>query len=99
MDGSKVRAPGRSSCAGVHARSRSHVFDPPHIEDVLDRGLPEIWREEDALAATENRRRGAQKAAMKKAAGKAAPQGPGAGKGTRTSLRGWDDFDVDGLLR
>lgn len=98
---------GRLESAGtrtVKLRGRArkitfHVFDPHHIEDVLDRGLPEIWREEDALAATENRRRGAQKAAMKKAVGKTAPKGPGAEKGTRTSLKGWDDFDVDGLLR
>ncbi len=98
---------GRLQSAGIRTvklrgRARKitfHVFDPRHIEDVLDRGLPEIWRDEDALAAAENRRRGAQKAAMKKAAGSVAPPTHGAGEAIRTPLKGWDDFDVDGLLR
>lgn len=101
---------GRLQSAGtrtVKLRGRArkitfHVFDPLHIEDVLDRGLPEIWRDEDALAAAENRRRGAQKAAMKKAAGKVEPPVATAGgrRGSEAaSLKGWDDFDIEGLLR
>ncbi len=100
---------GRLQSAGtrtVKLRGRArkitfHVFEPHHIEDVLDRGLPEIWREEDALAAAENRRRGAQKAAMKKAAGKvASPVSTAGGRQGHpvASLKGWDDFDIDGLL-
>lgn len=38
-----------------------HVFDPRHIEEVLDGALPAIWRDEDEMAAAENRRRGAGK--------------------------------------
>ena len=102
---------GRLQSAGtrtVKLRGRArkitfHVFDPRHIEDVLDRGLPEIWREEDAVAAAENRRRGAQKAALKKA-GKLNRKSSQAednksGKEASPTLKGWDDFDLDGLLR
>jgi hypothetical protein len=102
---------GRLQSAGtrtVKLRGRArkitfHVFDPRHIEDVLDRDLPQVWREEDKLTAAENRRRGAQKAALRKA-GKLA----GADSFRRSAerdgggapfLKGWDDFDLDGLLR
>jgi len=78
-----------------------HVFDPRHIEDVLDRDLPEIWREEDALAAADNRRRGALKAALKKAGKFAPPALAGAGRRdvVEPALEGWDDFGLEGLLR
>ncbi|MGU3495877.1 hypothetical protein ACLBXM_17690 [Xanthobacteraceae bacterium A53D] len=99
---------GRLQSAGtrtVKLRGRArkitfHIFEPRHIEDILDRNLPDVWREEDAQAAAENRRRGRQKAALKKAGkqpnnakvkGSAAPE--------KTQLKGWDDFDLDGLLR
>lgn len=102
---------GRLQSAGtrtVKLRGRArkitfHVFDPRHIEDVLDRDLPEVWREEDKLAAAENRRRGAQKAALKKSGkvlGMDPIQGSGGSYGDEASvLKGWDDFDLDGLLR
>lgn len=99
---------GRLQSAGtrtVKLRGRArkitfHVFDPRHVEDVLDRDLPEVWREEDALAAAENRRRGAQKAALKKA-GKLARTDAAAGSRDElaTPLKDWHDFDLDGLLR
>jgi hypothetical protein len=102
---------GRLQSAGtrtVKLRGRArkitfHVFDPHHLEDVLDRDLAEVWREEDKLAAAENRRRGAQKAALKKA-GKldrtdAAGRKAGTHGGTAPDLKGWEDFDLDGLLR
>jgi hypothetical protein len=102
---------GRLKSAGtrtVKLRGRSkavtfHVFDPRHIEDVLDGDLPVVWREEDARAAAENRRRAAGKAALARAA---KDQGSKAGgmkdnwaEGMRTPLEGWDAFDADGLLR
>lgn len=102
---------GRLESAGtrtVKLRGRArkitfHVFDPIHIEDVLDRDLPEVWREEDLATAAENRRRGAQKAALKKAGklGTTSPDTNGAVSGEKQSsgLKGWDDFDLDGLLR
>lgn len=101
---------GRLQSAGtrtVKLRGRArkitfHVFDPRYIEDVLDRNLPDVWREEDALAATENRRRGAQKAALKKAGKLAQASSPSARAGSRDeaspALKGWHDFDLDGLL-
>lgn len=66
---------GRLQSAGtrtVKLRGRArkitfHVFDPRHIEDVLDRDLVTVWRNEDAATAAENRRRAAAKAAIKRA--------------------------------
>jgi hypothetical protein len=102
---------GRLQSIGTRAvkmRGRSkavtfHVFDPKHIEDVLDRDLPSVWREEDAQEIAENRRRGAGKAALTRA-------GKGNGKGVvakdartptdlRPNLDGWDAFEEEGLLR
>ncbi|MCO5083823.1 MAG: hypothetical protein M9955_19470 [Rhizobiaceae bacterium] len=101
---------GRLESAGtrtVKLRGRArkitfHVFDPRHIEDVLDRDLPEVWREEDKLTAAENRRRGAQKAALRKAGKLASGNATGrdaARDDAAPNLKGWDDFDLDGLLR
>ena len=36
-----------------------HVFDPRVVEDILDRGVIDTWREDDAEKAVENRRRAA----------------------------------------
>lgn len=88
---------------GLARKITFHVFDPGHIEDVLDRDLPEVWREEDRLTAAENRRRGAQKAALKKA-GKLVGadtdrRNAGQEGDSAPALKGWDDFDLDGLLR
>lgn len=66
---------GRLQSAGtrtVKLRGRArkisfHVFDRRHIEDVLDRDLVTVWREEDGAAAAENRRHDAAKAALKRA--------------------------------
>lgn len=38
-----------------------HVFDPRVVEELLDRGAADEWREEDATAKLENRRRAAYK--------------------------------------
>lgn len=92
----------------VKMRGRSkavtfHVFDPKHIEDILDRDLPSLWREEDAQQVTENRRRGAGKAALTRA-GKGSEKVRGSGNNPRDDdprpkLKGWDAFDDEGLLR
>lgn len=103
---------GRLKSAGtrtVKLRGRAkavtfHVFDPRHIEDVLDRDLPAIWREEDAQAVAEARRRAAGKAAQTRA-GKG--RGEAAAGGTRKPqnetqpprLEGWDMFEAEGFLR
>jgi len=77
-----------------------HVFDPHHIEDLLDRDMASLWREQDALAAAENRRRAAGKAALTRAA-KRAEKADTASGATELSpkLEGWEEFDLDGLLR
>jgi hypothetical protein len=79
-----------------------HIFDPREIEDVLDRDLPTLWREEDALEVAENRRRGAGKAAQTRSSGAAQVvpvETKRAHNETGNSLNGWDAFDKDGLLR
>jgi hypothetical protein len=80
-----------------------HVFDPRHIEDVLDRDLVSIWRQDDATAAAENTRRAAGKAAQVRA-GKLARKKEASSQGKKPAdaspgLEGWDDFDREGLLR
>lgn len=102
---------GRLQSAGtktvkLRGRARNitfHVFDPQHVEDVLDRDLVTVWREQDAATAAENRRRAAGKAAMKRAQrrgrGTAASAGYGPDENSDSSLRGWEDFENDGLLR
>jgi len=79
-----------------------HVFDPRVVEDLLDRAVVDEWREEDATAAAENRRQAAYKAkltrSLKKAA-KASKASKGSSDDPAAKLRGWDEFDIDGLLR
>ncbi|PBC03834.1 hypothetical protein [Mesorhizobium sp. WSM3860] len=99
---------GRLQSAGtrtVKLRGRArkitfHVFDPRLIEDVLDRDLVAVWREEDAATAAENRRRAAAKAALKRSqksrGGAATHDSQGE---AHSELRGWEDFESDGLLR
>ena len=81
-----------------------HVFDPRQIEDVLDRDLPAVWREEDARELAESRRRAAGKAALTRAGkggGKASAEaGKASGENAaRTEMEGWDAFAAEGLLR
>ncbi len=86
----------------VKMRGRSkavtfHVFDPKHIEEVLDRDLPTIWREQDAEETAHNRRRGANKAARTRAAKATKPRDKDVAGGG--NLEGWDAFEDEGLLR
>ncbi|MBZ9696302.1 hypothetical protein [Mesorhizobium sp. CO1-1-9] len=90
----------------VKMRGRSkavtfHVFDPRHIEDVLDRDLATAWREEDAREISENRRRGAGKAALTRAGKRTgnARKTRNSGKDDGPKLEGWDTFEAEGLLR
>ncbi|MBD0416970.1 hypothetical protein ICI42_20165 [Tianweitania sp. Rool2] len=84
----------------VKLRGRSkavtfHVFDPRHIEDILDSDFPSVWREQDALDAAENRRRAAGKAARTRASkAQSKEKLP-----RQQDLDGWDAFDDEGLLR
>ncbi|RDL47895.1 hypothetical protein BLJAPNOD_05120 [Ensifer sp. M14] len=80
-----------------------HVFDARLVEEMLNGDLVTIWREEDAQTAAENRRRAALKAKMtrslknKPKARSASEDNPD--EGLYPKLRGWEEFDRDGLLR
>ena len=103
-------ADGRLPSAGtrtvrLNGRARRitfHVFDPKVVEDLLDRGTVDQWREEDAEAKAENRRKAAYKAKLTRSL-KEARKAKGAAQEESDepapALRGWEDFDVDGLLR
>jgi hypothetical protein len=103
-------ADGRLPSAGtrtvrLNGRARRitfHVFDLKVVEDLLDRGLVDEWREQDAEARAEKRREAAYKAKLTRSLKKAQkvskkpahdPDDPA------VTLRGWEDFDNDGLLR
>jgi hypothetical protein len=101
---------GRLQSAGtrtVKLRGRArkitfHVFDPRDVEDLLDRDLVSVWREQDAITAAENRRRAAGKAALarlQKKGSKSALAPGDTDEDPRRKLQGWDEFEGDGLLR
>ncbi len=77
-----------------------HVFDHRRVEEILNADLVESWREDDAIAAVENRRRAAATRALTRAR-KTAPSaaGKGAGESTHTGLQGWEEFEREVLLR
>lgn len=93
---------GRLASAGtrtikLRGRARKitfHVFDPRMVEDLLDSGTLDDWREQDAETARENRRRTAWARKVARAE-KVAPEGDG----ERVDLAGWAEFMRDGLLR
>jgi hypothetical protein len=80
-----------------------HIFDPQMVEDVLDRDLVTVWREEDVQTAAENRRRAALKAKLTRSlrdGGKVPPRADGAeGDTSHPQLTGWEEFMQDGLLK
>lgn len=104
-------ADGRLPSAGtrtvrLNGRARQitfHVFDPKVVEDLLDRGAVEEWRVEDAEAKAEKRQRAAYQAkltrSLKKTAAKRPSMSEDSSKEAAPKLGGWDEFDVDGLLR
>ncbi|KAA3509470.1 hypothetical protein RMS29_022255 [Agrobacterium rosae] len=104
-------ADGRLPSAGtrtvrLNGRARQitfHVFDPKVVEDLLDRGVVEEWRVEDAEAKAEKRQRVAYQAkltrSLKQEAAKRSKLSKDSSKDTPPKLGGWEEFDVDGLLR
>lgn len=85
---------------GRAKRITFHVFDPKIVKDLLDRGTIEEWREEDAAAKSEKRRQAAFKTKLMRSLKKArtAKSDRGSDEAAPT-LRGWDEFDMEGLLR
>lgn len=88
--------------AGRAKQITFHVFDPRIVEDILDRGLVDEWREEDIATAMENRRKAAYKAKLTRTLKK----GSKANSTSRwkpdddaAQLNDWEKFDRDGLLR
>lgn len=103
-------ADGRLPSAGtrtVRLRGRArqitfHVFDPRVVEDLLDRGVVDEWREDDIAATAENRRRAAYKAKLTrslKQRTKAASSSGTKHDDTPPKLEDWEEFGRDGLLR
>jgi len=102
---------GRLQSAGtrtVKLRGRArkvtfHVFDPRHVEDLLDRDVVATWREDDAERAAENRRLASAKRALIRAEKTAARRQPAVDESpedaARHLLKGWAEFERDGLLR
>ncbi|MBX5139288.1 hypothetical protein HJB79_11000 [Rhizobium lentis] len=87
--------------AGRARQITFHVFDPKVVEDLLDRGAIDEWRVEDAEAKAEKRAKAAYQGkvtrlAKKKKPAKKADEGS---QDPAPGLRGWEDFDLDGLLR
>lgn len=101
-------ADGRLPSAGtrtvrLNGRARQitfHVFDPKVVEDLLDRGIVDEWRVEDAEAKAEKRRRAAYQAKLTRSLKKKVAKRPTTSSDDPASkLGGWEEFDVDGLLR
>jgi hypothetical protein len=100
---------GRLQSAGtrtVKLRGRAkkitfHVFDPHRVEEVLNEDLISVWREDDAETKAENRRQAAWKAKLKRTPKAAVELAPDASPedASRHRLKGWDEFERDGLLR
>lgn len=86
---------------GRARRITFHVFDPRIVEDLLNRGVVDEWREEDAAAKAENRRRAAYQAKLKRSLKrqKKDERTEENADDTSTRLSGWDEFESNGLLR
>ena len=80
-----------------------HVFDPRHVEDVLDRDLVSQWREDDVIQRAENRRLATAQRALMRKPKSVAPAEPkpddSPEDAARHQLKGWAEFERDGFLR
>lgn len=100
-------ADGRLPSAGtrtvrLQGRARKitfHVFEPRVVVDLLDRGVIDEWRVEDAEARAENRRRAAWNTKQARLLKKSNEARQEPDDGTRPKLEGWEEFGRDGLLR
>jgi hypothetical protein len=86
--------------AGRARQITFHVFDPKVVEDLLDRGVIDEWRVEDAEEKAEKRAKAAyQRKVTRLSKKKKQAKKTDGTKDSASSLQGWDDFDLDGLLR
>jgi hypothetical protein len=87
--------------AGRARQITFHVFDPKVVEDLLDRGTVDEWRVEDAEAKAEKRRQAAYRAKLTRSAKKSNQKKMAATMAEEPTIElgGWEDFDLDGLLR
>lgn len=88
--------------AGRARQITLHVFDPKVVEDLLDRGAVDEWRVEDAEAKAEKRRNAAYQTKLTRSLQKDAKSKKASKLTTEDQalqLRGWEEFDIDGLLR
>ncbi|MBX5166788.1 hypothetical protein [Rhizobium sp. NZLR4b] len=87
--------------AGRARQITFHVFDPKVVEDLLDRGAVDEWRVEDAEAKAEKRAKAAyqRKVARLSKKKKGTKKEDGNTEDPASKLRGWEDFNLDGLLR
>lgn len=103
-------ADGRLPSAGtrtvrLNGRARQitfHVFDPKVVENLLDRGIVDEWRVEDAEAKAEKRQKAAYQRKMEsslKKKSKPNKKDERAIDRDAEQLRGWEEFDEDGFLR
>lgn len=86
--------------AGRARKITFHIFDPQVVEDLLDRGAIDEWRIEDVEAKAEKRAKAAYEAKLTRQSKKRKlSKKPEDSEDPAMALRGWEDFDLDGLLR
>ncbi|QCJ00707.1 hypothetical protein [Agrobacterium larrymoorei] len=103
-------ADGRLPSAGtrtvrLNGRARQitfHVFDPRVVEELLDTGVVEEWRVEEAEAKAEKKQQAAYQAkltrSLKKQSAKRSKRAKDSSEDSTLKLGGWEEFDIDGLL-
>jgi len=99
-DGRLPRAGTRTLRLAGRARQITfHVFDPKVVEDLLDRGVIDEWRVEDAKAEKRAKAAYQRKVARLSKKKKQTKKDQKVTEHPASSLQGWDDFGLDGLLR
>jgi hypothetical protein len=79
-----------------------HVFDPRLVEEILDGDLVSTWREDDATAAAEKRRRAGWNRRLARAQTQELSLEGSTNhnqQGRRPDLIVWEEFEREGLLR
>ena len=88
--------------AGRAKKITFHIFDPRVVEDLLNSGVIDEWREDDMAAAAENRLRAAYKAKLTRSLRKGRTMALSPKEQpdeAAAKLDDWEAFGRDGLLR